>query len=108
MRSSALACFFLLLTVRAALGQESGDPVRGHEYATGMCGECHGVDAGDMRRPDPDATPLQSVANDPQMSERALTVFFQTSHPTMPNLIVSGADARDLIAYILSLKPQAR
>jgi hypothetical protein len=30
--------------------------------------------------------------------------FLRTSHPTMPNLILSDTDRGDLIAYILSLR----
>jgi hypothetical protein len=38
------------------------------------------------------------------MTGTALTVWFQTSHPTMPNLILTAAEKADVIAYILSLR----
>jgi hypothetical protein len=38
------------------------------------------------------------------MTKRALTVALQTSHRSMPNLVIKGRDAEDLVAYILSLK----
>jgi hypothetical protein len=38
------------------------------------------------------------------MTELALNVFFRSPHPSMPNLILPAADARNVIAYILSLK----
>ena len=47
---------------------------------------------------------FQEIANTTGMSEIALISFFQTPHPSMPNLIVPADDARDVIAYILSLK----
>jgi cytochrome c len=34
----------------------------------------------------------------------SLKVFFQTSHRNMPNLIITPAQADDLVNYILSLK----
>jgi hypothetical protein len=38
------------------------------------------------------------------MTSTALTVALQTSHRTMPNLVIKGDDAMNIIAYILSLK----
>jgi hypothetical protein len=40
------------------------------------------------------------------MTAIALTVALQTSHATMPNIILSPDDRRDVIAYILSLRPK--
>ena len=34
----------------------------------------------------------------------ALAAALQTSHPTMPNFVIKGDDANNIIAYILSLK----
>jgi hypothetical protein len=34
----------------------------------------------------------------------SLQVWLQTSHPTMPNIIIEPKDMSDVIAYILSLK----
>jgi hypothetical protein len=38
------------------------------------------------------------------MTDRALRVWLQSSHPTMPNFILSGDEKNDVIAYILSLQ----
>jgi hypothetical protein len=38
------------------------------------------------------------------MTAMALTVWFHTSHPTMPNIIIHGEDLDNIIAYILSLR----
>ena len=38
------------------------------------------------------------------MNRRALIVFFRTPHKNMPNLVIQGDEADDIIAYILSLK----
>jgi hypothetical protein len=34
----------------------------------------------------------------------ALRVWMETSHPTMPNIVVEKQDMLNVIAYILSLK----
>jgi hypothetical protein len=38
------------------------------------------------------------------MTATALRVFLTTSHPSMPNLILTPQDTTDVIAYILSLR----
>jgi hypothetical protein len=38
------------------------------------------------------------------MTATALMVALRTSHQSMPNIIVHGRDAENIIAYILSLK----
>ena len=42
------------------------------------------------------------------MTGTALAVWMQTSHPTMPNIIVEKNDMLNVIAYILSLKGRDR
>jgi hypothetical protein len=37
------------------------------------------------------------------MSSTALAAALQTSHETMPNVVIKGSDLSDVIAYILSL-----
>lgn len=105
MRLLTFALPLLLLTVEPALGQSAGDPEAGHALAGEICADCHSIETGGTVSPNLDAPSFQSIAKKPEMSELALTVFFQTPHPSMPNLIVTGDDARDLIAYILSLSP---
>jgi hypothetical protein len=38
------------------------------------------------------------------MSITALTVWSRTSHPTMPNFVISPNDMDNLIVYIMSLR----
>jgi hypothetical protein len=44
------------------------------------------------------------VVEDPSVSELSLRAFLQTSHATMPNLILTPEETDDLIAYILTLR----
>lgn len=98
------------LTAHVALSavahaQQLGNAEEGLAYARAHCGECHGVEAArEDFSPNADAPDFSEVANTPGMTERAIVVWLQTSHPTMPNLIIP-ANARDnLVAYIMSLK----
>ena len=56
----------------------------------------------------PKATRFREVADRPGMTRTALAVWMQTSHPTMPNIIVEKNDMLNVIAYILSLKDRDR
>jgi hypothetical protein len=42
------------------------------------------------------------------MTEMALRVWFQSSHPSMPNLMLTTKQSDDMIAYIMSLKTGRR
>jgi len=99
----AIAAILLSLSAGAALGQAVGDPAAGYAYAVDFCADCHGVEPREAASPEFLAPSFQMLANNPEISELALTAFFQTPHPSMPNFIVTGENARDLIAYIDSL-----
>jgi hypothetical protein len=47
---------------------------------------------------------FKDVANTSGMTATALTIWLQTSHPTMPNIILEPNDMSNVVAYILSLK----
>src|SRR6187431_3680 len=50
------------------------------------------------------SAPLQGRRQYLCMTATALTVWLQTSHPTMPNIILEPNDVSNVVAYILSLK----
>jgi mono/diheme cytochrome c family protein len=83
---------------------ELGDVQAGERFARETCASCHAIEKGAKASPDADAPTFQAVANTPGLNRRALIVFFRTPHKNMPNLIVKGDEADDVIAYILSLK----
>jgi mono/diheme cytochrome c family protein len=99
-----LAITSLIALPGAAAAQDLGTPELGKEYAARGCVECHDVEARGEISPNPDAPSFQSVADTPGMSARALAVWLQTSHPTMPNLIIKPDDMDNVIAYIMSLR----
>ncbi|MGK2922781.1 MAG: c-type cytochrome [Methyloceanibacter sp.] len=87
----------------AAEAQEA-DVAAGKAYAEEICAACHAVQAGDLESPLYEALPFQEVADTPGMTELALTVWLQSSHPTMPNIVLEQDDMRNVVAYIRSLK----
>jgi mono/diheme cytochrome c family protein len=93
----------LALGVTAAAAQPAGDAEKGRVFASEACASCHRIEPG-VRWPLGDAPTFQTIADTRGMTGTALTVWFQTSHPTMPNLILTAAEKADVIAYILSLR----
>ena len=90
-----------------------GDPASGRQIATTQCGSCHRVlpmlfpDRGEPPPVDKDGPPsFQSVADLSSTTGLSLNVFLRSNHKNMPNLILSEAEADDIVAYILSLKKQ--
>ena len=51
-----------------------------------------------------DPASFQSIADLPSTTGTSLNVFLHSNHNNMPDLILSGTESRDVIAYILSLK----
>jgi len=88
-----------------------GDATSGRKIVNSQCSSCHRVlpmlfpDRGETSPIDKDGPPsLQSVADMTSTTALSLKVFFRSNHKNMPNLILSDAQADDIIAYILSLK----
>jgi len=92
------------LAPRTASAVELGDATRGLDYASRVCAECHLVDDQGPYSVNPDAPSFKEIANTAGMTGTAIKVWLQTSHPTMPDLIIPAQDTDDLIAYILSLR----
>ena len=83
---------------------QDADVAAGKTYAEEVCSACHAVLPGEEVSPILEATAFQEVANTPGMTELALSVWLQSSHPTMPNIVLEQDDMRNVIAYIRSLE----
>jgi mono/diheme cytochrome c family protein len=86
------------------MAQEMGDAKAGFAYASQACTECHAVRSGERISPNTTAPAFELVANTRGMTELALRVWFRSSHPSMPNLVLTENQSDDVVAYILSLK----
>lgn len=93
----------VFVTVTGPAGAQEADVAAGKTYAEQVCAQCHAVQAGEDLSSAVGATPFQEVANTPGMTEYALSVWLQSSHPTMPDIVLEQDDMRNVIAYIRSL-----
>ena len=84
--------------------QEVGQPSRGLVLAQRLCAECHAVQKEYARSPNANAPRFQAIASIPGMTATALLAALNTSHRTMPNIMLAADEQADIIAYILSLK----
>jgi mono/diheme cytochrome c family protein len=106
MRPSLLIPVVTLAVVIDAKAEQVGDPQAGFEYAKQVCASCHGIS--EEPSPLPQATRFREIADTPGMTGTALAVWLQSSHPTMPNIVVEEQDMLNVIAYILDLKGRDR
>jgi len=88
-----------------AWAADAQDVEAGRDIAREVCRPCHVVTT-DQLAPrkfiiGPD---FKDVANTSGTTATSLRVFLTTSHPKMPNLILTPQQSADVIAYILSLR----
>jgi cytochrome c2 len=75
----------------------------GRQIAAKICGNCHEISP-TMSPKTAGGPRFEDIANLPSTTALSLKVFLRSSHKRMRNLILSGTDSDDVIAYILSLK----
>jgi mono/diheme cytochrome c family protein len=97
--------FGALAAVTAVQAQHIGDIRQGRQLALEVCSSCHAVRAGQPRLPLAAAPSFEEIANTPGMTAAALN-FWLTAHVhrTMPLVILSPQQVRDVSACILSLR----
>ena len=81
-----------------------GSPVYGRGLAVDLCGDCHIVSpdqSPDGMRPGPD---LMERVGAPEITELALRSYLRTTHPVMPNIMLTQEQADDIIAYLMTFK----
>jgi mono/diheme cytochrome c family protein len=95
-----------LLCAGPALAQPVGDVEAGRGLARELCAGCHAVEPGAADKPG-GAPSFARIAAVPGMTATALRVVLQTApaHRTMPMLTLDADETRDVIAYVLSLRP---
>jgi mono/diheme cytochrome c family protein len=104
MRKLGLLLFMILLGGQAANAQGSLEVRQGRAFAQRICATCHGIVLG-APSPVAGAPNFYTLASTPGMSELALRVALQTPHHSMPNLMLTAEEMRDVTAYIMSLRP---
>jgi mono/diheme cytochrome c family protein len=85
-----------------------GNPAYGRGLAGDLCGDCHIVS------PDQESSGKQVGPNlvervrKPEITELALRSYLRTTHPVMPNIMLTQQQTDDIIAYLLTFKGSAR
>jgi mono/diheme cytochrome c family protein len=87
-----------------AHAQEPGDARAGRGVARRICAECHAIQPQQAVSPNPFAPHFEYIAGIDGMTSIALNVALQRSHLTMPNIILTPKETRDVVSYILSLR----
>jgi mono/diheme cytochrome c family protein len=100
----SFAVIGMAVAVHYAQARELDLQHKGRILARQVCGACHAVQAQAFGSPNSRAPSFATIAATPGMTAMALNVFLNTSHRTMPNIIVTPDQTKEIVAYILSLK----
>jgi len=85
-------------------GAQSVDPSVGRHLAETTCSACHQIgSAASPQSPKPVAPSFLDISRMPSTNELAIKVFLRSSHPTMPNIILSPEEIDSVAAYIVGL-----
>ena len=103
-------------TVLASCALFETDAERGHYVAAKWCSECHriapdeasGMRPGHIMPPPVDAPSFMEVSARSSFSATELDDFLRSVHLPMPTYRLRDDERREVVAYILSLRPVQR
>jgi mono/diheme cytochrome c family protein len=91
----------------SAISQRNPDiQTRGYELAKTWCSGCHLVEPGQTVVRELGPT-FKSIASMKSTTSLSLHVFLQTPHTLMPDWRLSNEEIDDVVAYILSMRPES-
>ena len=103
----SLIAVFTVAFINAGYAQVgAADARRGQQLATRLCSGCHIVAPGSAATANADVPTFAAIAGRGDTTAERLAGRIIVPHPPMPNTQLTVAEMRDIIAYILSLKPQ--
>ncbi len=103
-RMSVVVFLMLVSAASGASAQQIGSVGEGMKLAKDVCAACHAIGRDETRSPDAKAAAFDKLAKTPGITSVALVAALQTSHRTMPNLVIKGDDLANVVVYILSLQ----
>jgi mono/diheme cytochrome c family protein len=94
-----------LMIARGAQAQIAApDAPKGHELAERLCAICHAVTPGSTSGR-PDVPSFAVIAKLPNLTPERLVGAIILPHPPMPGVPLTRDEIRDIVAYIMSLRP---
>lgn len=106
MKTRCLFALSLLTLAEPALAQAVlPDPMVGQQLARRLCSSCHATDSEGSAVTRADIPSFASIARGPNATPEQLAGKIIIPHPSMPGIPLTRAELRDVIGYILSLKP---
>jgi mono/diheme cytochrome c family protein len=105
-----VAGLLMMVTGAGALAvtDSVGNPGFGRGLANDLCGDCHIVSPDQQFSGERLGPNLVERARDPEITELALRSYLQTTHPLMPNIMLTQQQTDDIIAYLLTFKGSGR
>lgn len=86
------------------LAAQSADPSIGRDLAEKQCSVCHKIGASAPGDKTPVAPSFTDISRMPSANELSLKVFLRSSHPKMPNIILSPEEIDSVASFIVGLK----
>jgi cytochrome c len=102
----AILALCFLGTGPAAAQMGLADARRGQELSARLCSGCHSVSPDQAATVNADVPTFRAIADRPETTAERLAGRIIVPHPPMPNVQLTVAEMRDIIAYILSLRAQ--
>jgi mono/diheme cytochrome c family protein len=104
--SVAAAAAALLSALPAPASAQPANAERGRELSQRLCTNCHVVDANPSGPVRVDVPTFASIAARPDTSPALIAGGIIMPHPAMPGVQLTVSEIRDIVAYILLLKPR--
>lgn len=96
--------FIVSIALLVPADAQSVDPSVGRHLAQTTCAACHQIGSAESpQTAKPVAPSFQDISRMPSTNELAIKVFLRSSHPTMPNIILSPEEIDSVAAYIVGL-----
>jgi mono/diheme cytochrome c family protein len=95
----------IVLAGPASAQMGTADAKRGRELAERFCTGCHIVAPNSAKTANPDVPTFASIARRRDTTAERLAGRIIVPHPAMPATQLTVAEIRDIVAYILTLKP---
>ncbi len=106
MRAALIAASGLIVccSIFHSAQAQMSDPSAGFRLAAEYCATCHQIapDAS-AQRPENKAPSFVDVGRMASTTELSIKVFLRSSHPTMPNVMLTPEETDAIAAYIVSL-----